>query len=75
MASYLEKLVVGRFGFQLLAVGDGLLKLGGLDDHDCGGCSSSLEYCDFDVFDFLHLNDEAESSEVGDCRIDTVMMR
>ena len=55
MVSYLEKLVVGRFRFQLLAVGDGLLELGGLDDHDGGVCSSRLEYCDFDVFDYLAL--------------------
>ena len=42
MASYLEELVVCRLSLQLLAVGDCLLELGGLDDHDGGVCSSSL---------------------------------
>ena len=44
MASYLEKLVVCGFSFQLLAVGDCLLELGGLDDHGGGVCFSMLEY-------------------------------
>ena len=44
MASYLEKLVVCGFRFQLLAVGDCLLELGGLDDHDCGVYFPSLRY-------------------------------
>ena len=44
MASYLEKLVVSGLSFQLLAVGDCLLELGGLDDHGGGVSFSMLEY-------------------------------
>lgn len=34
--TYLEKLIVGGFGLQLLAVGDCCLEFGGLGDHVCG---------------------------------------
>ena len=44
--AYLEKLVIGRLGFQLLAVGDCLLEFGGLGDHDGGRSSSSSSLID-----------------------------
>ena len=67
MTSYLEKLVVCRFSFQLLAVGDCLLELGGLDDHDCGVCSLSLDYPWVQVLDLLSWSCEAVLSQEGSC--------